>query len=117
MRKSVRRQCKMEVMTMKKIFALLFSLLLCVSVLAGCGSDKKAESGKQSGVTTSVQEKKPVAQVNASGNSAKLKVDFDGEYTDKVRVAAYINQFRARRPIISPRTRPRAGLADKGNAG
>lgn len=79
---------------MKKIFALLFSLLLCVSVLAGCGSDKKAESGKQSGVTTSVQEKKPVAQVNASGNSAKLKVDFDGEYTDKVRVAAYINQFQ-----------------------
>lgn len=79
---------------MKRIFALLLSLLLCLSILAGCGSDKKADNGKQQAITADVNKNESSKSINTAGNRDKIKIDYDGTYTDKVHVAAYINQFQ-----------------------
>lgn len=83
---------------MKKLFVLFLSLVMCISMLVGCGSDKKAaDSAKPTQTTASASTNTGSNQksnINTSGNGKKIKVDFDGKYTDKVRVAAYINQFK-----------------------
>lgn len=76
---------------MKKIFAFLLCLLLAVSVLAGCGSDKKTDgtsSAAKNAASASVQKND-----NSNANVKQISIDRDGTYTDKVHVTAYINQF------------------------
>ena len=87
---------------MKKILAFLCSLLLVMSVIVGCGGDKKeAKTSAPAKVTAQVETKaqatqstkKVAAQDNYKANSQKISISESGAYTDKVRVAAYINQF------------------------
>ena len=98
---------------MRKIFALLLSLLLVVSVIAGCGASKKTSNDGGTNISTSVSNekqknsqqldnsKKLTAQntnnansaVNVKANSGKLKISESAAYTDKEHVAAYINEF------------------------
>lgn len=81
---------------MKKILALLFSVFFCVGMLLGCGNDKETAAEKQRpSAGTKVEQKAEVNnQYNTAGNGSKLKLDFDGAYTDKEHVAAYINEFK-----------------------
>lgn len=88
---------------MKKIFALLLSLLLVVSVIAGCGSSNKTSNEGSTKVSASVSNdsKKLITQnttnansaANVKANSGKLKISEQAAYTDKEHVAAYINEF------------------------
>ena len=87
---------------MKKILAFLCSLLLVMSVIVGCGGDKKeAKPSAPAKVTAQVETKaqatqstkKVAAQDNYKANRQKISISESGAYTDKVRVAAYINQF------------------------
>ena len=88
---------------MKKIFALLLSLLLVVSVIAGCGSSNKTSNEGSTKVSASVSNdsKKITTQNttnansadNVKANSGKLKISERAAYTDKEHVAAYINEF------------------------
>ncbi len=87
---------------MKRIFALLCSLLLVVSFIAGCG-ENPAPAPKAAQQTTAAavpeQEKLAVSgdkadvDANVRGNSQKIKVSEPQAYTDKLHVAAYINEF------------------------
>lgn len=76
---------------MKKIFAFLLSMLLVVSVITGCGSSKKADS--TSSATKSAAQISVQKNDNSKANVKQITIDKDGSYTDKVHVAAYINQF------------------------
>ena len=98
---------------MRKIFALLLSLLLVVSVITGCGASKKTSNDGSTKISTSVSNekqkngqqldnsKKLTAQnttnansaANVKANSSKLKISESAAYTDKEHVAAYINEF------------------------
>lgn len=86
---------------MKKIFALLLSLLLVVSVISGCGSSNKTSNEGSIKVSASVSNdsKKLTTQnttnsaANVKANSGKLKISEQAAYTDKEHVAAYINEF------------------------
>ncbi len=86
---------------MKKIFALLLSLLLVVSVISGCGSSNKTSNEGSIKVSASVSNdsKKLTTQnttnsaANVKANSSKLKISEQAAYTDKEHVAAYINEF------------------------
>lgn len=87
---------------MKKILAFLLSLMLVMSVIVGCGGEKKeAKATAPAKVTAQVETKgkttqttkKVEAKDNHKANSQKISIKESGTYTDKVRVAAYINQF------------------------
>lgn len=87
---------------MKKLLAFLVSLLLVLSVLVGCGNSKKeADTAAPAKVTAQTVESgkakaadsKKAAQDNYKANSDKISISESGAYTDKVRVAAYINKF------------------------
>ena len=88
---------------MRKILALLLSLLLVVSVIAGCGSSNKTSNEGSTKVSASVSNdsKKLTTQnttnanssANVKSNSGKLKISEQATYTDKEYVAAYINEF------------------------
>lgn len=87
---------------MKKILAFLCSLLLVASVIVGCGVEKKeAKASAPAKVATQVETKAKTTQTtkkveakdNYKANSNKISISESGAYTDKVRVAAYINQF------------------------
>lgn len=95
---------------MKKILAFLLSLLLCLSVITGCGASKKTSndggtrvsasvsenSGKQSAEKQTINKKNTNvanSDANVKANSGKLKISESAAYTDKEHVAAYINQF------------------------
>ena len=88
---------------MRKILALLLSLLLVVSVIAGCGASKKTSNENGTKVSASVDNdgKKLTAQnttnansaANVKANSSKLKISESAAYNDKEHVAAYINEF------------------------
>lgn len=87
---------------MQKILAFICSLLLVASVMVGCGGEKKeAKPAAPAKVATQVETKaktnqttkKVDAKANHSANSNKISISESGAYTDKVRVAAYINQF------------------------
>ena len=81
---------------MRKILAFFLALLISVSVVAGCGSDKapaKDNSAQGTQVTTSAQ--KPSKQnIDTRGNDKKLKISESVAYTDKEHVAAYINEYK-----------------------
>ena len=97
----------------RKIFALLLTLLLVVSVITGCGASKKTSNDGSTKISTSVSNekqkngqqldnsKKLTAQnttnansaANVKANSGKLKISESAAYTDKEHVAAYINEF------------------------
>ena len=99
---------------MKKIFSLLLSLLLVVSVIAGCSASKKTNDAGNTKITVSVgnekqnnpqqidNSKKLTAKntnnansdANIKANSNKISVSRTEFYTDKEHVAAYINEFR-----------------------
>ena len=99
---------------MRKIFALLLSLLLVVSVIAGCSASKKTTDAGSTKITISMgnekqnnsqqidNSKKLTAKntnnansdANIKANSNKISVSRTGFYTDKEHVAAYINEFR-----------------------
>ena len=72
---------------MKKILAFALSLVMCLSMLLGCGADKKqnAEVNNKAAVTTAVSQN--------STKTSNSKIDENGTYTDKDRVAAYINEY------------------------
>lgn len=98
---------------MRKIFALLLSLLLVVSVMTGCGASKKTSNDGGTKVSASIgnekekntqqldKSKKLTAKdttnansaANVKANSGKLKISESAAYTDKEHVAAYINEF------------------------
>ena len=98
---------------MKKILALLLSLLLVLSVITGCGAEKKSSNEGSTKISASVaNEKQKNAQqpdkskkltvgntsnaqtdANIKANSGKLKISESTAYTDKEHVAAYINEF------------------------
>ena len=98
---------------MRKIFALLLSLLLVVSVITGCGASKKTSTEGGTKVSTSVSTEKQKngqqlddskkltaknttnanSAANVKANSGKLKISESAAYTDKEHVAAYINEF------------------------
>ncbi|WP_405380966.1 ribonuclease domain-containing protein [Phascolarctobacterium sp.] len=87
---------------MKKIMALVLALVFCFSVLAGCGSSKKAENGTTKTVTTTTTtsnaktiqpDKSQKADANYKANSGKLQISESKAYSDKEHVAAYINEF------------------------
>lgn len=80
---------------MKRIFSFMLSLMLCISMLVGCGADKKpaeAPAKNSTTVTTTTNNKQQVAKPAAQANSSN-SIREDGTYTDKDRVAAYINQY------------------------
>ena len=80
---------------MQKILAFMMVLVFSVSVLAGCGSEKKAGdnvSQKTTQVTTSATAQSK-QNIDTRGNDQKLKISEDKAYTDKEHVAAYINEF------------------------
>ena len=87
---------------MKKILAFLCSLLLVMSVVVGCGSEKKETKASapakviaqvETKAKTTQTTKKVEANDNHKANSNKISISESGAYTDKVHVAAYINQF------------------------
>ncbi|WP_299447013.1 ribonuclease domain-containing protein [uncultured Phascolarctobacterium sp.] len=96
---------------MKKILAFILSLLLCLSLITGCGASKKISNDGNTKVSASIGEngskKQPAEQqtinkqntkvansdANVKANSGKLKISEGAAYTDKEHVAAYINQF------------------------
>ena len=85
---------------MKKILAFLCSLMLVMSVIVGCGGEKKeAKTSAPTKVTAQVETKAKTTQttkkvaIQDKANSNKLNISESGAYTDKVHVAAYINQF------------------------
>ena len=85
---------------MKKILAFLCSLMLVVSVIVGCGGEKKeAKTSAPAKVAAQVETKAKTTQTTKKvaaqekANSNKISISESGAYTDKVRVAAYINQF------------------------
>lgn len=75
---------------MKRIFSFMLSLMLCISMLLGCGSDKQPAQAPAKNPTT------VTTTTNNKQNTTKptgLQIQENGTYTDKERVAAYINQF------------------------
>lgn len=78
---------------MKKFFAILLLLLSLVSVLAGCGTEKKTTSGATSTTTTEKAATAKPVDANVKANSGKLKISESAAYTDKEHVAGYINEF------------------------
>lgn len=84
---------------MQKILAFFLGLLISVSVLAGCGGEKKTTPAAQNTQTTSVETKSsqsaPSKQnIDTRGNDQKLKISESAAYTDKEHVAAYINEYK-----------------------
>lgn len=79
---------------MKRILALLLSLFFCLTMLLGCGNEKQPVEKNPAAQSVSVEQKAADKQYNTQGNDSKLKLDIEGSYTDKERVAAYINQFK-----------------------
>ena len=79
---------------MHKILAIFMALMLSLSLLTGCGSDKKAAPDSIAGktVTTSVTTQSK-ENISTKGNEKKLKISESAAYTDKEHVAAYINEF------------------------
>ena len=104
---------KRSVSPVRKIFALLLSLLLVVSVMTGCGASKKTSNDGGTKISASIgnekerntqqldKSKKLTAKdttnansaANVKANSGKLKISESAAYTDKEHVAAYINEF------------------------
>lgn len=83
---------------MKKIFALLVSLLFVVSVFVGCGGSKKQQEPSKPNTVTQQNinsNKNNVSNNNISANADKLKIDKNGKYSDKERVAKYIYQYKS----------------------
>lgn len=96
---------------MKKILAFFLSLLLCLSVITGCGAANKTSTDGSAKTSASVREnaskQQPAGQqiinkqntnavnsdANVQANSGKLEISESAAYTDKEHVAAYINQF------------------------
>ncbi len=89
---------------MKKLLTIGLSLLMCLAMLVGCGSNKKADANNtnakatqtttaktDSNATKTVNEVK--TNINTKGNSGKISVSENKTYTDKEHVAAYINEF------------------------
>lgn len=90
---------------MRKIYIILMCLLFSLSVLLGCGKDKKNEAPKPATTTTATQTvkaatpAKPVnngqnTAANVTANSNKITVSQNGTYSDKDHVAKYIYQFK-----------------------
>lgn len=85
---------------MRKIIVLLLTLLIIVSTLGGCSKKQDTAVKQQTTIQTvnSTQNSNQVIKqnqtnTNVSTNSVKIKLDKDAAYTDKVHVAAYINEF------------------------
>lgn len=77
-------------MLFKKIFAVC--MLVIAVVIAGCGffGSGQNEPAKNAAITNSAVNTKVD---NYKANSGKISIDETAAYTDKVHVAAYINQF------------------------
>lgn len=77
---------------MKQLLAFCLSLLLAVSVIAGCGSTPKSDAAPAVKISSETAQSEQTA-TNSKGNANKIKISEDGAYTDKEHVAAYINEF------------------------
>ena len=90
-----------DVLDVKKIMALVCCLLLILSLVAGCGSKQEAPKSQPSQQTTMVERQQGLqlsgdedtTAANVKANSQKISVSRDRAYTDKVHVAAYLNEF------------------------
>ena len=83
---------------MKKIFAMILSLVLVLAVAAGCGA-KTTKKDVKATTTTQQTVKKVVnngqnKDANVAANSGKITIDKNGTYTDKESVAKYIYQYK-----------------------
>jgi len=83
---------------MKKVFAMLLCLMFALMVMVGCKSNK-AQENKPTPVTTTQQNVKQPNNgnsntANVAANSGKIKIDKNGKYSDKERVAKYIYQYK-----------------------
>ena len=81
---------------MQKLLAFMMALVFCVSVLAGCGSDKKSgdNAGQKTTQVTTSATAQSMQNIDTRGNDQKLKISESAEYTDKEHVAAYINEYK-----------------------
>lgn len=77
---------------MKQLLAFCLSLLLMVSVIAGCGSTPKSDAAPAVKISAEAAQSEQTA-ANSKANVKKIKISEDGAYTDKEHVAAYINEF------------------------
>lgn len=77
---------------MKQLLAFCLSLLLTVSVIAGCGSTPKSDAAPAVKISAETAQSEQTA-ANSKANANKIKISEDGAYTDKEHVAAYINEF------------------------
>lgn len=84
---------------MKKIFMILMVLVVSVSMLVGCGKNKQEQSVKNTVTSTQnasqniKQELNTSGNLNTAGNDSKISISEDKAYTDKMHVAAYVNEF------------------------
>lgn len=82
-------------MQMKKIFAIC--ALLIALIAAGCGlfagDNNAVPAGNATVQSTQSTQSTGGKADNYKANSNKIRIDEDAAYTDKVHVAAYINQF------------------------
>lgn len=77
---------------MRKIFAVLLCLVFALSVLVGCGSNKKERSGNAPFIETQVAGS--AKQTTVTANSGKITIAKNGTYTDKEHVAKYIYEYK-----------------------
>lgn len=84
---------------MRKLFAILMSLMFVLSVMTGLGCKKDKESVAQNTTQVTQQVKKndkvQKQDINVSGNGNKISVERNGKYSDKEHVAQYIYKFKA----------------------
>lgn len=77
---------------MKKLLVFFLSLLLIVSVAAGCSGTQKTAAAPAVKISAAAAPSGQTA-ANSKANANKIKISEDGAYTDKEHVAAYINEF------------------------
>ncbi len=83
---------------MKKVLAMILSLVFVLAVATGCGANTAKKDVKAT-PTTQQTVKKVVNNgqnkiANVAANSGKLTIDKNGTYTDKESVAKYIYQYK-----------------------
>lgn len=77
---------------LRALCALLMALVTAF-IIAGCGADDSHKADDKAAGQIQTQQVQTGKTDNYAANSGKISIDRDAAYTDKVHVAAYINQF------------------------